>query len=165
MILLEDVKFYFHKHGVISSCFSLGLWSLLVYRIGHFMHGKSMFKLILFWYVYLIFKNILILFSKVELPPTSTIGHRLNLVHAYGLVMGDKVIIGDDVTIGPWVVLGHNGNPILQPVISNNVYIGAKATILGGIEIGENVIIGPNVVLTKCVENGKVVKSAFCVIK
>jgi serine O-acetyltransferase len=163
-MIFSDLKFYFRQHGFFTSIFNLGLWSLLLYRLGYLMHGKSVFKFFLLWYLFLFFKNLLILFSKIELPPTSKIGSRLDLVHAYGLVMGDKVIIGDDVIIGPWVVIGHNGNANSQPIISNKVYIGSKATILGGISIGENAFIGPNTVLTKSLAPGQIAKVAFCII-
>ena len=147
--MLEDVSFYFKKQGVLNACFNLGFWSLLLYRLGRKMHGKLLYKFLMLWYIYLILKNLLLLLSKIELPPTAIIGQRLNLVHAYGLVMGDKVEIGDDVTIGPWVVIGHNGNRDLQPKIRNKVYVGAHACILGGISINNNSLVGCNAVITE----------------
>jgi serine acetyltransferase len=164
-MIFSDLKFYFTKHGVFTSIFNLGLLSLILYRLGSFMYGKAIFKFILLWYIYLLIRNIVIIFTKIELPPTSKIGFRFNLVHAYGLVMGDKVVIGDDVTIGPWVVIGHNGNPNFQPIIANKVYVGAKATILGNITIGKNAIIGPNTVITKNIDTNQIAKVAFCQIK
>lgn len=160
----NDFIFFVKKQGLITAFFNLGMWSLIVYRFGRYMYGKFIFKIFLVWYVYLFLKNILLLVSKIELPPTAKIGYRLNLVHAYGLVMGDRVIIGNDVTVGPWVVIGHNGVPSLQPIIGNGVYIGAKASLLGGIEIGDNVVIGPNTVLSKSVSANQIVKVSHCQI-
>lgn len=165
MLIIDDFRYFIKKQGLITALFNLGLWSLFLYRIGSLMYNKTLFKVLLIWYVYLVFKNVLLLFSKIELPPTAKIGRRLNLVHAYGLVMGDKVVIGDDVTIGPWVVIGHNGDPLEQPFIGNYVYIGAKATILGNIFLDDNSIVGPNTVLTKSLGNSQIAKSAFCQIK
>lgn len=163
-MIAGDILFYVRKQGIVTAVFNLGFWSLLVYRAGHSMHGKLIYKILLLWYLYLMLKNVLNLLSKIELPPTVKIGHRFNLVHAYGLVMGDKVVIGDDVTVGPWTVLGHNGIAHEQPIIGNRVYIGAKASILGGIFIGDEAIVGVNTVLTKSLGAKEIAKVAYCQI-
>jgi serine O-acetyltransferase len=158
MLIVDDIKYYIKKQGFITAFFNLGLWSLILYRTGALMYNKNLFKVFLVWYFYLILKNILLLISKIELPPSAKIGSRLNLVHAYGLVMGDKVVIGDEVTIGPWVVIGHNGIPTKQPIIGNKVYVGAHACILGGIVIEEHCLIGANSVVTKNMEKNSTSK-------
>ncbi|ALJ04116.1 transferase [Pseudalgibacter alginicilyticus] len=71
-----------------------------------------------------------------------------------GLEIGDNVMIGPNVSI---ITSGHPiapsqrrkitiGKPI---VIERNVWIGAGATIVGGIKIGENSVIGAGSVVTK----------------
>jgi serine acetyltransferase len=125
------------------------------------MSNKIVFKLLLLWYIYLFFKNILQLFAKIELPSTCRIGESFNIVHPYGLVMGNKVQIGDNCTIGPWVVFGHNGVPEEQPIIGNNVYIGAHSCILGKVKIGDNTLIGVNTVVTRDVPANSTVKAIF----
>lgn len=67
--------------------------------------------------------------------------------------------IGDDVLIGPQTViatLNHDPNPDdrasmrAKPVrIGNKVWIGAHATILPGVTIGDGAIIGAGAVVTK----------------
>jgi serine O-acetyltransferase len=155
----KDIIFYFKNQGVVNSFFNLGLWSLLLYRIGRYMYGKLFFKLFLFWYLYLILKNFLLVISKIELPASAKIGKGLNLVHAYGLVMGDKVEIGDFVTIGPWVVIGHNGKSSEQPIIGDSVYIGAHACILGGVILGSGCFVGCNAVVTRSMANNMTSKT------
>ena len=159
---MNDIKFYITRNGLINSVFNLGLWSLLIYRAGYWVNKTGIVgKIFLIWYVFLIIKNILLWIAKIELPVSSTIGKNLNLVHAYGLVMGNKVDIGNNCTIGPWVVIGHNGKPNEQPVIGNNVYIGAHACILGGVFVGDCSIIGANAVVTKDVPPNSIVKAIF----
>ena len=62
---------------------------------------------------------------------------------------------GKNFRVGPGVVIGRNGNGF--PTIGNNVYIAANSTVIGGIEIGDNVIIGAGYVVTKDVPSNSVV--------
>ncbi len=68
--------------------------------------------------------------------------------------------IGDDVMIGPNVSLITSGHPV-EPsrrrdfvvaksiTIERNVWIGAGATIIGGVTVGENSVVAAGAVVTK----------------
>ena len=62
---------------------------------------------------------------------------------------------GKNLRVGPGVVIGRNGKGF--PIIGNNVYIASNSTIVGGITIGDNVIIGAGSVVTKDVPSNSVV--------
>ncbi len=68
--------------------------------------------------------------------------------------------IGDDVMIGPNVSLITSGHPVepsrrrdfvvAKPiVIERNVWIGAGATIVGGVTVGENSVVAAGAVVTR----------------
>ncbi|VWC44927.1 transferase [Burkholderia lata] len=68
--------------------------------------------------------------------------------------------IGDDVMIGPNVSLITSGHPVepsrrrdavvAKPiVIGRNVWIGAGATIIGGVTVGENSVVAAGAVVTR----------------
>ena len=78
-----------------------------------------------------------------------------------GIEIGDRTMIGPNVTI---VTINHDINPktrinaMPKPIkIGNNVWIGADCTILPGITIGDNSIIGAGSVFTKDVPYNVVV--------
>jgi acetyltransferase-like isoleucine patch superfamily enzyme len=79
-----------------------------------------------------------------------------------GVTIGDLVLIGPNVNI---ITAGHGMKPDerrtyveAKPiVIEKNVWIAAAVTILGGVTIGENSVIGAGAVVTKDVPPNTVV--------
>ncbi len=63
--------------------------------------------------------------------------------HGMWVVIGETAIIGDNVTIFHGVTLGGTGKEQWKrhPTVWDNVTIGANATILGSISVGNNVNI------------------------
>jgi acetyltransferase-like isoleucine patch superfamily enzyme len=75
----------------------------------------------------------------------------------------NKIIIGTNVIIGPGVsIISDNHNiydftkySIDSPIIINdNSWIGARATILAGVELGEHTIVAAGAVVTKSFKEG-----------
>ena len=78
-----------------------------------------------------------------------------------GIEIGDDVLIGQQVVIA---TLNHDlnpekrGNMMPKPVkIGNKVWIGAHATILAGVTVGENSVVAAGAVVTKDVPSNVVV--------
>lgn len=92
---------------------------------------------------------------QVSIHPAATIESSVYLDHATGIVIGANVVIGDDVTILQNVSIGRRGElPMRSPRIGRSVFIGAGATILGDIEIGDFAKIGAGTVVTSDVPAG-----------
>lgn len=70
----------------------------------------------------------------------------------FGVVINPRTKLGKQVTIQHAVTIGEIGDGV--PVIGDNVYIGAKAMIIGGIKIGDNVKIGAGAVVLHDVPPG-----------
>ncbi len=92
-----------------------------------------------------------------------TIGDRTTIKS--GVQIWDGITIGSDVFIGPNVTFTNDKYPksknkdfeLLRTFIGNSVSIGANATILPGISVGENAVIGAGSVVTKNVNAGSTV--------
>ncbi len=74
--------------------------------------------------------------------------------HPVGIVISDSAVIGKNCIIFQNVTIGANFSPKASsqrsvPVIGDNVIICAGAVIVGGVTIGDEVIIGANSVVTK----------------
>ena len=96
-----------------------------------------------------------------------TLGKNVFINHACSFLDLGGITIEDDVLIGPKVNLiteNHPLNPadrqalLLNPiVIKRNVWIGAGATILPGVTIGENAVVAAGAVVSKDIPANTVV--------
>jgi serine O-acetyltransferase len=97
--------------------------------------------------------------TGIEIHPGASIGRRFFIDHGMGVVIGETSEIGDDVLIYQGVVLGGTTHEKMKrhPTIGNNVVLGAGATLLGAITIGERARIGAGSVVVQNVEPGATV--------
>ena len=98
--------------------------------------------------------------TGVDIHPGATLGQRLFIDHATGVVIGETAIVGDDVTLYQGVTLGGTGKEHgkRHPTICDRVFIGNNANVLGNITVGENSRVGAgSVVLADVPPNSTVV--------
>jgi serine acetyltransferase len=88
--------------------------------------------------------------NGTDIRPGAVIGRRFEVHTSYGIEVDNDVIIGDDCIINTGVCIGNKANSRGEgvPRIGNNVMLGLGAKILGGITVGDNVIIGANSVVS-----------------
>lgn len=123
-----------------------GVWAIVNYRIAHFLYEKN------FKRIARAISGITKIFTGVDLHPAATLGRRVFIDHATGVVIGMTAIIGDDVLIYQGVTLGGvslDKGVKRHPTLKNGVVVGAGAKILGNITIGENSKVGANSVVVK----------------
>ena len=83
----------------------------------------------------------------VDLPETTQIGKGLIIYHCYGLVVNGKSIIGDNVMLAHQITLADERGQ--APVIGDRVRIAPGAKVIGGVTIGDGVVVGANCVVVK----------------
>ncbi|MGK0438853.1 MAG: serine O-acetyltransferase [Paracoccaceae bacterium] len=95
----------------------------------------------------------------VDIHPAARLGGGLFVDHATGIVIGETVEVGDNVSLLHGVTLGGTGTEVgdRHPKIGNSVTIGANATLLGNIRIGDNSVIGASTVVLKDLKPGSIV--------
>lgn len=80
-----------------------------------------------------------------QIPPETKIGRGLLIGHFGSIVVNPATIIGDNFNVSNGVTIGNAaGKRSGTPVIGNNVCINANACVVGGITIGDDVLIAPN---------------------
>ena len=115
-----------------------GYHALQAYRVGHYLCQHQRFALAAY-----IQSQISKVFG-VDIHPAATIGRGVMMDHATGIVVGETAVVGNDVSILQNVTLGGTGTETgdRHPKIRDGVLIGAGATILGNIVVGEGAKIG-----------------------
>lgn len=134
--LNKSIEFFFNYPGLIA---------LVHYRIAHRFH-KAGFKVLA-----RILMGLTGFITNVDIHPAATIGRRVFIDHATGVVIGETAEVGNDVMIYQGVTLGGTSLDKVKrhPTIEDGVVIGAGAKILGNIRVGANAKIGANSVVIK----------------
>ena len=97
-------------------------------------------------------------FTGVDIHPAATLGRRLFIDHAEGVVIGETAVVGEDVLIYHQVTLGGTSTEPgkRHPTVGDRAVLGAGAKILGPVNIGADAKIGANAVVVRDVPDGKV---------
>jgi len=97
--------------------------------------------------------------TGVEIHPAADIGRRVFIDHGMGTVVGETAEIGDDVTLYHGVTLGGDdpGGGKRHPTVEDGVTLGASATLLGAITVGEDATVGAGAVVVDDVPAGETV--------
>lgn len=104
---------------------------------------------------------------KVEIPYKTKIGKGLYIGHPFCITINPNAVIGDNCNIHKGVTIGqqNRGSKKGTPIIGNCVWIGVNTTIVGGVKIGENVLIAANSFVNCDVPDNSVVFGNPCIIK
>jgi acetyltransferase-like isoleucine patch superfamily enzyme len=106
-------------------------------------------------------------YGNLTYDPHITIGNHTHIGDYAHITAAQEIVIGDGVLTGRFVYISDNNHGTtsiedlsLQPAdrklnikgpvhIGNNVWIGDKASIFSGVQIGDGAIIAANAVVTK----------------
>lgn len=115
-----------------------GFHAIEAHRLGHILwtRGQRDFALIL--------QSAVSACLQVDIHPAARLGKGIFVDHGTGIVIGETCVIEDDVSILQNVTLGGTGRSDghRHPKVRRGVLIGAGATILGPVEIGEGTRVG-----------------------
>lgn len=105
--------------------------------------------------------------NHIEISSHTKIGYGLFLQHAYCITINCKAIIGNNCNIHKGVTIGEipSGKRKGVPQIGDRVWIGINSSIVGGITIGDDVLIAPNSFINVDIPSNSVVFGNPCIIK
>lgn len=89
--------------------------------------------------------------TGIEIHPGATIGPGFFVDHGMGVVIGETTEIGEDVTLYQGVTLGGTGKHTgkRHPTVRDGVTVGAGASVLGPVEVGEGAKVGAGAIVVK----------------
>ncbi len=123
---------------------SLGV---IYYRIGQWLQPSRHHPVgLVLWFFYRLGYPIVRMYSGVELSPQAQIGPGLSIFHFGPTVIHPGSIAGKNLTLLHGVTIGMAKTG--TPRIGDNVFVGAHASVIGGVAIGNNVQIGAGAVVT-----------------
>jgi len=110
-----------------------GYQAVQAYRLGHYLWQQGRKDM-----AYFLQMRISETFG-VDIHPAARIGRGIMIDHAHSIVIGETAVVGDNVSILHTVTLGGTGkeDEDRHPKIGDGVLIGAGASVLGNIKIGD----------------------------
>lgn len=94
-----------------------------------------------------------------ELPRSVICGGGFAVCHGRrGVIINGGARLGERVTILHQVTIGNASPRQEVPVIGNDVFIGAKASIIGGVHVGDGALVGAHALVVRDVPAGYVAR-------
>lgn len=148
----EDIETAFARDPAAKSvpevllCYP-GLHAIWLHRIAHVLWERG------FLLTGRLLSHLSRFLTGVEIHPGADIGERFFIDHGAGVVIGETAEIGDDVMLYHGVTLGGDSlEPKKRhPTLEDNVTIGANATLLGPITVGNDSNVGSGSVVLESV--------------
>jgi len=133
-----------------SLLFETGYQAVVLHRAAHWFkrHGVPVLgPLIARWNQFT---------TGVDIAPAARIGPGLRISHGTGIVVGNGVVVGRDCLMMQNVTLGA---PTLtrigdMPRLGDRVILGAGASVIGAVEVGDDVFVGAHALVTEDVPSG-----------
>ena len=151
----EDLKAVFERDPACKGyvqpfLFFKGFLALQSQRVAHWLWGQGRETIALF------LQSRMSEVFQVDIHPATRIGAGVFIDHGTGIVIGETAVIGDEVSMLQGVTLGGTGKERgdRHPKIGRGVLLGANATVLGNITIGDYAKIASGSVVLKPVPAG-----------
>lgn len=140
-----------HRGSTLATLFDRYFWIVANYRFGHWATGCPTAGLrhaakLLYFLMNLWISTV----TSSDIRPGARIGRRFRIHTSRGLLITNNVQIGDECVVNNGVCIVHRANKQGQgvPTLGDRVWIGVGAKILGGVTVGDDVMIGANAVVT-----------------
>ena len=95
----------------------------------------------LFW---LFLLHVTKIVTGIQIPVGTQIDRGMKILHFGTIVINPYVVIGKNFTIAQGCLIGNSGGKKAgTPVIGDNCYLGANSIVVGGVKIGNDVLVAP----------------------
>lgn len=151
--VLTDLKHKAEWYGLpvtgramLRMCLSDGSTAQLLYRLMRFFQTHHLKPLAAVVY------RLNAFLGHVVIGRNADFGPGLVILHSFGIVINSNVRAGKNLVLEHGVTIGAEKG--LTPVLADNIFVGAGAKIIGPVQIGSDVKIGANAVVTRDLPDG-----------
>jgi serine O-acetyltransferase len=146
----EDKTFFRHW---VTPLLEFGTFAVVVYRFGRWAYSiKIPILRQLLITIYLFVDAFCVAVTGIKVHPESEIGPGL-IIHTFSCIHVLVKKMGHSCTINQGVSLA-NVRGAGRPTIGNNCYFGAGCKVLGGVTVGDNVVVAANSLVMSDVDSG-----------
>ena len=108
-----------------------------------FRHASESRHLV-FKFLWLILLHITKVITGIQIPVGTKIGRGMRILHFGTIVINPGAVIGKNFNIAQGCLIGNSlGKKQGTPVIGDNCYLGANSIVIGGVKIGNDVLVAP----------------------
>jgi serine O-acetyltransferase len=132
---------FFRKR--ITPLLEFGTAAVVVYRFGRWVYGLKIpvFRQVMI-FLYLVINTICLAITGIHVHRESEIGpglviHNCNCIFLLARRIGHSCTVNQGVSVASVRGTGW-------PTIGNNVYLGAGCKVMGGVNVGDNVVVSAN---------------------
>ena len=143
-----------------------GILGSALYRFGHWAHQQGGLKGRWCRLVYELAKRPVEVLTGISIAPTTHIGPGLYIAHFGGVIVGDDCVIGANCNLGHDTLIAPSGRGERQgsPRLGDRVNVTCGGRVLGPIRVGDDVMIGVNVVVAGDVPDRTVLAAAPSIV-
>lgn len=133
-----------------SLLFETGYQAVVLHRLAHWFKSRGipvLGPMIARWNQFT---------TGVDIAPAARIGPGLRISHGTGIVIGNGVVIGRDCLLMQNVTLGAATLSRIEqmPKLGNRVTVGAGASVIGPVEVGDDAFVGAHALVLRDVPAG-----------
>lgn len=150
----DRLSYPLHSTPLKDRLFNSGFKLTRLLRMCQYYDGRRYCKFLHLMYRYLYRRKASN--AGFDVPSHVVVGPGFAVFHPNGILINSRVKIGENFSIHGGSKIGLKSKDEI-PEIGNNVKVGINCTIIGGIHIGDNVVIGAGSVVVKDVLNGTIV--------
>ncbi len=143
-----------------------GLLASALYRFGHWAYQQAALKGRLSRLLHELARRPVEIVTGISISPTTHIGLGLYIAHFGGVIVGEDCVIGTNCNLGHDTLLAPSGRGDRRgsPTLGDRVNVTCGGRVLGPISVGDDVMIGVNVVVAADVPARTVLAAAPSVV-
>jgi serine O-acetyltransferase len=134
--------------GVLRAGLSAqGAWAVLEYRFRRWSRDLPWPLALPFTGLGFLSRKVIETVTGISLPSAAIFGPGLYIGHFGEIIVGARVAAGANCSLSQGVTLGEDAGG--SPTLGEAVFVGPGAKVLGGIQIGDRVVVGANAVVMR----------------